>query len=383
MKAYTFLLLILLAACVKEDHKPVAPEGAAPGPVANTAVQNLPGAAKITYSLPPDDQVLYVKAVYEHQPGKKREVKSSYYNNFLVVDGFGDTTSHNVELFVVSRSEVHSIPVTVSIKPHMAPVRLVRKSLQVREDFGGINVSFTNETKAELAIITVTPDSAGNMTAVDTRYTKAPADAYSIRGYEAEKRLFGVYVRDQWGNVSDTLLQEYTPIYERLLDKSKFREVLLPTDQPFGWGLPISGLWNGTMWHSNDKLDGMPMWITFDMGVIAQLSRIALWQRPGEWLYLQNNLRKFEIWGIAGTPPANGSWDGWTKLVEHTVVKPSGLPLGQLSQEDRDKGAAGEHMDVPITAPKVRYIRLKILRTWTDGGYAANVQEMRFWGNDK
>ena len=78
MKAYTFLLLILLAACVKEDHKPVAPEGAAPGPVANTAVQNLPGAAKITYSLPPDDQVLYVKAVYEHQPGTKREVKSSY-----------------------------------------------------------------------------------------------------------------------------------------------------------------------------------------------------------------------------------------------------------------------------------------------------------------
>ncbi|WP_366941013.1 DUF5000 domain-containing lipoprotein [uncultured Chitinophaga sp.] len=137
------------------------------------------------------------------------------------------------------------------------------------------------------------------------------------------------------------------------------------------------------MWHSADKFDGMPMWFTFDMGVVAQLSRISMWQRPNEWLYMQNNVRKFEVWGMATTPPADGSWTGWEKLVEHTLVKPSGLPVGQLSQEDRDKGAEGEHMDVPVSMPKVRYIRIKILRTWTDGGYAANIQEMRFFGNDR
>ena len=126
----------------------------------------------------------------------------------------------------------------------------------------------------------------------------------------------------------------------------------------------------------------MPMWITFDLGVTAQLSRIGLWQRPNEWIYLQNNVRKFEIWGSIN-PASDGSWDSWTKIVEHTVIKPSGLPVGQTTQDDKDAAVAGEQMTVPLDAPRVRYIRVKILRTWTDGGYAANIQLMKFWGNDK
>lgn len=388
MKPYNFLtwltgaMLLLVAACQKETHAPINTTGSKPDVLTNLNITNMPGAAKISYSLPDNKDILYVKAVYNIQSGKQREIRSSYYNNFLVVDGFGDSLAHDISLYVVSRNEVASDAVVTKVKPLSPPMMNVRNSLIIKEDFGGINVAFTNDSKADLAIVTLTTDSSGVFGPADVHYTKLEKGNYSVRGYAATKRKFGFYVRDHWGNQSDTILQDLVPIFEKLLDKSTFREVKLPGDTDFGWGYPISGLWNGTMWHSADKLDGFPMSITFDLGITAQLSRIALWQRPNEWIYLQNNVRKFEIWGSVN-PASDGSWDSWTRLVEHTVIKPSGLPVGQKTQDDIDASIAGEQMTVPLNAPKVRYIRLKILRTWTDGGYAANIQQMKFWGNDK
>jgi len=127
------------------------------------------------------------------------------------------------------------------------------------------------------------------------------------------------------------------------------------------------------------------MWITFDLGISAKLSRIGLWQRNdnGYWIYSQNNLREFEIYG-SESPNPDGSWDAsWQLMVHHTIIKPSGLPVGTTTNEDLAAAEAGEQMEVPLTAPKVRYIRLKILRTWSDGGYAANIAEMTFWGDTR
>lgn len=388
MKPYTFLsryiaaLSLLAMSCTKELHTPVNTSGDKPAVISNVAVTNLPGGAKITYSLPEDKDILYVKAVYTIRDGKPREIRSSYYNNFLVVDGFGDTATHKISLYVVSRNELSSDEVPATVKPLLPPMLDVRKSLVIKPDFGGVNISFKNETQADLAIVTLANDSTGTFGAADVHYTKLANGNYSVRGYDATTRKFGFCVRDHWGNLSDTLLVNITPFYEKLLDKANFREVKLPGDVDYGWGLPIPNLWNGALWHSADKLDGMPMWITFDLGVTAQLSRIGLWQRPNEWIYLQNNVRKFEIWGSIN-PASDGSWDSWTKIVEHTVIKPSGLPVGQTTQDDKDAAVAGEQMTVPLDAPRVRYIRVKILRTWTDGGYAANIQLMKFWGNDK
>ncbi|NLR57623.1 DUF4959 domain-containing protein [Chitinophaga polysaccharea] len=388
MKPYTFLsryiaaISLLAMSCSKELHTPVNTSGEKPAVISNVTVTNLPGGAKITYSLPENKDILYVKAVYTIRDGKPREIRSSYYNNFLVVDGFGDTATHKISLYVVSRNELSSDEVPATVKPLLPPMLDVRKSLVVKPDFGGVNISFKNETQADLAIVTLSNDSTGIFGAADVHYTKLASGNYSVRGYDATTRKFGFCVRDHWGNLSDTLLVDITPFYEKLLDKANFREVKLPGDVDYGWGLPIPNLWNGTLWHSADKLDGMPMWITFDLGVTARLSRIGLWQRPNEWIYLQNNLRKFEIWGSTN-PASDGSWDSWTKLVEHTVIKPSGLPVGQTTQDDKDAAVAGEQMTVPLDAPRVRYIRVKILRTWTDGGYAANIQLMKFWGNDK
>src|SRR3546814_5591140 len=85
------------------------------------------------------------------------------------------------------------------------------------------------------------------------------------------------------------------------------------------------------------------MHFTFDLGVSARLYEMKTWQREaGNGYFNEGNPRKFEIWGINEEPPADGSYTGWTKLGEFESIKPSGLPVGTLSEEDQVAAASGE-----------------------------------------
>lgn len=383
------LLCILLAAtaCKKEIHGPLQGGGNTPGILSKTMVENLPGGAKITYTLPDDADVLYVTAGFEIRPGVKKEEKASLYKNFLLLEGFADTLEHDVTLTVVSKSEKASAPVVIKVKPLLPPYLAIFRSLQVKEDWGGISITYTNTAKADVAIMTIT-DTAGVFESVDNYYTKLATGAYAVRGYDSVSRRFGIAVKDKWGNVSDTMVKMYKPLYEKKLDKALFQVVELPGDvkSEDNWGdMSLPRLWDGSidgwdMWHS--KPHDVPMWFTFDMGVTAQLSRTTLWQRQdGESnMFAQNNVKKYELWG-AVSPNPDGSWDNsWTKLIEGNVKKPSGLPLGDVSQEDIASVKLGDEQSIPINMPKVRYIRVKILETWQPGASAANIAEISLWG---
>ncbi|WP_276482164.1 DUF5000 domain-containing lipoprotein [Paraflavitalea pollutisoli] len=381
---YVGSLLLTVAACKKEEHTSLYGAGSVPASLTSTSVRNLPGAAEITYSLPHDNAILYVKAEYERQPGNKQEMKASYYANKLVVDGFGDTLEHAIKLYVVNRSEQVSEPVTVTVKPLTPPVTLVYRSLKIGEDFGGLRISFENDAKADVAIHVLTPDEKGVLSQAHVQYTTLEEGLFTLRGYDSTARRFTFYVTDRFGNHSDTLSNVYRPLYEKLLDKLKFRKVQLATDIADDWGLPMENLWNGSyvgfwdMFHTQTK--PFPQWFTFDMGLTVKLSRITMWQRQtpvNDWAYNANNPKELEIYG-SNNPDPDGGWNNWTKLVEHKVVKPSGLPLGQLTADDIAAAARGEEMTIPLDKQGVRYLRVKVIHTFTDA--ACNIAEVSIWG---
>lgn len=377
---------LAFAACKKEERSSLYNGAGAPQPLKTAAVTNLPGSAKINYSLPGDNNVLYVKAEYEIRPGVKREVKASYYDNSLLADGFGDTLEHKVTLTVVNQGDEPSAPLIVTVKPLTPPVIATFRTLKVLNDFGGVSVSFANAAKADLAIISLR-DSAGVYRIENSHYSQLAAETYSLRGFDSMVYKMGFYVRDRFGNVSDTLEGDFKPLYEKFLDKSLFRQVDLPGDVKDDWGLPMRNLWDGIVkggviggfFHTQSK--PFPMWFTFDLGVKVQLSRMTAWHRqdpPQDWAYAQNNPKKFEVWGCADNPAADGSFTNWVLLATHEVVKPSGLPLGQVSQDDIAAAARGEEISIPLDKPAVKYIRFKILETYTNA--ACNIAEVSFWG---
>jgi hypothetical protein len=389
------LLIVIVLACKEEIIGPSG-DGNAPGPVTNAQVQNLPGAAKITFSLPNDPNLLYIKAVYDIN-GTKMEERASYFNNNLTVQGFGDTKEREVVLYAVSRNEKVSTPVAVKVTPLPPAIEDVFKSLVVINAFGGINVNYKNVNKAKV-VIEVLLDSAGEWLSLDAEYTEIAAGDFSVRGMPPVERTFGIFVRDRWGNHSDTLVTKKTPVPEELLPIPTYKRnsYPIPQRQP----LPASGLamitpanlssWpfdemfndvisSGDGFHTNEKLD-QPIWLPFDLGKTTKLSRYKIWQRQAGYIYDHGNPHRWEIWGT-NTPTDTSSW---VLLGSYVMIKPSGgESTGAQTAQDADVAAAGQEYDFLVGAPAVRYVAWKNIDSWGNiGGEKGffHLTEMKIWG---
>lgn len=403
MKKINMLLWVLILIgigfhCQKDQNAPIDKAGAAPGAVKNPIVKNLPGGAEITYTLPSDENLLYVKAEYEVN-GVKKDAKASFFKKSLVIDGYGDTLEHKVTLYAVSRGEVKSTPVEVTIRPLTPSLIKVRKSLLTETSFGGFTVKFKNEDLASVVIVAMLWDSTQlEWKQIDADYTSMGEGVFKVRGLESRMQSFGVFVKDRWGNLSDTLKFGLVPIYEIQLDHSKFADIRkkypipqispLPTSgKPmaeaidYSGSYPMKNLYDGntsSMFHTKQNLD-QPIWIPIDLGVEARLSRYKLWQRTGSFYYSHGNPHEWEIWGT-NTPQDVNSW---VRLDHEVMIKPSGLPVGQNSNEDITVADAGQEYDFPENTPAVRYIAWKNVDCWGaiqgQTGFF-HLFELSFWG---
>lgn len=384
---------VLLASCGKEVEKaPVSTDKTVPAVVTNVKVENGPGNARITYSLPNDKNLLYVKAEFTPTSGKPSESKASYYNDSLIVDGFADTLEHEVKLYSVSRSGVQSEPVVVKIKPLEAPIFAVLRSIEAVNAFGGFNIVANNPAGGDIGIVVLTKNifkeyEANNDWSVFTNEKDILA---KIRGMDTVTTRIGFLIQDRWGNRTDTVYKDVTPIYEVQLSPSNFRGVALPGDAPqvtngakleYAWDNRLG--WPYTSFTDQSRGGNNPHIVTFDLGVTAKLSRI--WIRPypegSRWYYL-TTMKRFEIWG-ATDPTPNGALDNtWTLLGSYEVVKPSGLPYGTDNALDQATASAGFDWDIDLNAPKVKFLRVRCLENFA-GGTAQSINEIKVYGDNR
>lgn len=394
MKTYTYLIFFifiwLITACQEENERyPFSSDTTVPNPISDIKVESLPGAVKLTYRIPDDNIISYVKAECMIN-GTLRETKATSYQNTLTISGFPNTRAYSINVYTVSRNEIYSEAKTIQVEPLTPPFQEVYETLDLFRDFGGATVSFENPNEADLAISLIYIDSLGFWDIAETYYTKRKAGNISARGFDPVETKFGVYIRDRWNNMTDTLVKDLVPIFEKQLDRTKFKEVHLPGDQEAAWGWTMPNIWDGVIVNNinPDKPGfhtapgrGWPHWFTFDLGVEAKLSRYRFWQRGASpyTSYNDRNIKKFEIWGSLN-PSVSGEFDeSWTLLLEGEVIKPSGLPLGELSDEDIAEIVNGNEFIFPPNAPITRYIRIKVLETWT-GADSFYIMQVAFWG---
>lgn len=378
------VLLYALAACNKMDYVKPQGSGAISGVISNIKVENLPGAAKITYSLPDSKSLLYVKAVYSTKPGVEREVKASYFKNYLVLDGFADEKEHEVKLYAVNRAEEASEPIITKVKPLTPPVIEAFENIELKATFGGAVVAFTNLAEADLSVFVLAEDETGKLVPVQTFYTAEQQVRYSVRGFPDKKRKFAAYLKDRWNNYSETVYAELTPLKEEEIDKAKFSVLRLPGDT---WQSNVSSrtldkIWDGITTgasHSyNGKVGvGFPQHFTFDLGTTATINRMVYYPKAVKNDTYTTTARFFEIWG-SNDPDPDGGWDNWVKLVDCELIKPSGLPGSQYTAEDFAYCQNGINYDFPPGIPPVRYIRFKTLSLWS--GSNVNVYEITLFG---
>jgi hypothetical protein len=397
MKKVLLLLLIIgtiSQSCTEHHHMPVNQGDDVPSPVQNPVVTALPGGAQISYQLPDDKSILYVKATAEIREGISREVKASTYTNSLVIDGFADTNEYTVYLRSVGYNNKESEPVLVSIKPDTPPIYIVRESIEetIQETWGGLKFDFNNPTEADIRIFVSTPDSLGEMYTCESFYSSVPSDKFSVRGFDSEKRLFVFDIQDRWGN-STTFESEVRPWHEERLDKKKFVSYELPGDM----NTTISGtryieyIWddkltNDAHSYNTTATTGVPLphGFTIDLGVKARLSRIVVHGRPvsnASFLYNAGMIKQWDIFG-SNDPNPDGSYDdSWIPLKDTPFesFKPSGLPVGQYSDEDLQRQWDGEEFEFDNNEP-VRYIRMLVSKVWGEASGFITIQEITLYG---
>lgn len=81
------------------------------------------------------------------------------------------------------------------MNPLTLPIQQTFESLLLQENFGGLRVSFTNPSEANLVLNILVQDSIGDYVPADAFYTKRKEGFVNVRGFAPVKRKFAVYIR--------------------------------------------------------------------------------------------------------------------------------------------------------------------------------------------
>ncbi|WP_034040900.1 DUF5000 domain-containing lipoprotein [Wocania ichthyoenteri] len=384
-------ILLLFIGCEENEHEPISKSSLIPPKVENLAFTPINGGVDITYDLPAGKDLLYVKAVYTNSAGNLAEVKTSIFNNNIQILGFGDTNEKTIKVYTVTRSEVASEPVVFTVSPLTPPVFAIQQTIDIVADFGGAKFTWENDLNAPISVELLAEDQYGDLVKVRTEYTSLKTNKVSLRGYASVPTKFAAVIRDRYDNYSDTIYPStpdklLTPLFEELLDKSKMlRRPLQNDDNWANWGGSIENLLDNDFTNYAHTQAGnvpRPSIMTIDLGSLVTLSRFKLYQRSlneQNFAFTHGNPKRYDVYGSKEVPGEDGNLEDWILLKECLSVKPSGLPLGQKTDEDIASFLSGDEFtfDDPV---EIRYFRLAVHETWDGSGYI-NLSELSFWGS--
>ncbi|MDR3246782.1 MAG: DUF5126 domain-containing protein [Prevotellaceae bacterium] len=397
---YTIIVTILagIVSCTELPIGQIPTDNVPPSPPTNVDVKATPGGARITYDLPNEKDISYVKCEYMYK-GEQHVVRSSIYSNYLIIEGIGDTNPVDITVYVVDHSENSSIGIQKSFTPQTPPWEAIFESVEIMANFGGVTIKWTNETATEIGITVFTEDSLGIMREGRTQYSNEVDGELSFRGYDSIPYHFAVRITDKWGNVSTFKEATVTPLFEKAFNKALWSALVLPGDNNSlnSNPRPLSLCWNGNdndTWHSDDRGGWFfPQYITIDLGLTVKFSRMRLLARPS-YYYSNHTWRTFEAWGAKNYKRdmpveywTGNDWktDGdWEMLGDFEIKRPSGSTeaVGNPSGEDGDFAKAGFGFDVSFEKETLQYIRFIIKTTWSNAG-AMHMGEFYFYGDDR
>lgn len=385
----TLIAVFFFASCVLDSNRfPDQPDIE----IKDITVENLNGGARIKYRVKDTPDFLYLIASYPIGNNRFRQIRCPISSNSMLLEGFAKADQYEVTLNLVSRNNELSDSVVVTVHPQTPHYILTNSRLAMSAGYGGVRVRGPNISRESISIhILSYNDTAGVYKELKTEKIKEDSIDVSVFGLDSVRHQFGFFTSDGFGNISDTTFVALTPLYEQLLDKARFYTYRLPSDSPVSYGWELKYFFDGKLgepgWHT--AMDKVKQG-TFCLGVLAKISRIVLWSRPGDF-YGYQNVRKFTIWGSDksfprdSTLPANssvgtiaGDWVNMGNLVYPNP--PSGLPPGQADRTDIAFGEAGVNFIMPKIARATRFIRFECTETWAKLSYL-NAMEISLYGD--
>jgi hypothetical protein len=387
-KFILLLLFFLVVSCEKETTKTVE---------LLQVIEVIPknGGGTIVYSLPQDNDVLYVNASYLNSRGQEVQRISSKFNNRIEVDGFIGNESVEVALRVYDEDDNASDPVMVDFVPLTSFVFVVLESMTITPDLGGVKLNWNNPSgKTVFVYVDIAKEDGETETRILS--SKKKDESIFIRGLEAVQLTFSVRVEDIEGNT--TSLEEvgtYTPLFEQKIDKNSWTLVGNLSVNGNAWEGSTTNFWDDIIdtaatnndnsyfiiWR--DQNGGSLQWpldIVVDMNKKARINRFVVWQRAywyggvvGVPYYFQEeNLRSFDFY------VSNDKVD-WNLVGSFDIGDPK--VGGSAPTDVLEDAANGHEFNLEAVTETFRYFKFSITSNYGSDTYVHG-SEISLFGID-
>ena len=129
---FLITLSIFTISCEENDKGDVTP----PGKLSIESITPTHGGGIISYTLPADNDILFVRAEYTNTLGVDVYRVSSVHNNEIEISGLNQTSPVEVSLYVVDENDNVSDAEIVDFIPLESFIYLVQESIEISPDLG-------------------------------------------------------------------------------------------------------------------------------------------------------------------------------------------------------------------------------------------------------
>lgn len=383
--------ILALVACEEAEN------GVAPGKVLEVEVISTNGGAKIVCQLPNDPDVLFAKAYYTNTLGEELFTVSSLYNDTLYIKGYNDTEEHTVRVVAVSSHKKESAATEVKIVPLISNIQIVKESIEITPEFGGVRISWTNPA-ADIVYTWLTYKEEGAEESEPIYLSSSRAnESMIVRGMNTNPKEFFVMVEDFYNNKTDKVTKgEHIPKFEEEIDKSLWTLVEnLSVDGNAYEGKTVN-IWDGEVDYKGSNGQGsytmisrdnnggqlnFPLDVVIDLGQEdAIVNRFTLWQRAfwygneTEYYYYQDeNFKAFRLY-------TSDDKMNWTLIAEHSLPDPRDSE-GRVPEDFIQAAIDGHSYDLPSPVNLSRYLKLSITENFGSEIYV-NLSELTLYGSN-
>nr|WP_321411715.1 DUF4959 domain-containing protein [uncultured Carboxylicivirga sp.] len=367
-----------------------------PGTVSNVEITPLNGGAKITYELPKDEDILFVKAVYVNSLGQSVFKVSSFYSDVIEIDGFNDTDEHEVSLVVVDRSNNSSKEVRQNFTPLKSHIQLVQESMTLNPDFGGVRIEWENQSAKTVFTYFSYIDTVGNEITKILPSSKEE-EKVVVRGMDTIRTECFIQVEDFYGNKTQKISKgDYTPLFEQEIDKTKWTLVNTLSVDGNAWEGQTEFLWDGVVdtKESNDDNSycmisrsdnggqlNYPLDIVIDMNANVVINRFVVWQRAywygneSEYYYYQSeNFKSFNLY-------ASNDLSNWELIGEYTIDDPKDED-GNVPADAITEAINGHGFELDEYPQPFRYLKFSVTENFGSEEYV-NISELTLFGTQQ
>ena len=391
------LLLVFLTSCEKDSDKSVPP-----AKVTGATYEATYGGAIISYDVPDDDNLLFVKAVYTNSLNQEVFKVSSSYNNTIEIDGFNDQEVHKVRLYAVGANDSQSEPYEMDVTPGESYIKIVEKSLKMEGILGGVSLKWDNPSKKTVFVYVNFTD--GNKQYQRILSSSKEVESLKMRGLDALPYKFSVSVEDFYGNkTQEEEIGEYTPKLEQEINKSTwtlmknlttlngdahegktvsfFDNIIDTKDNPDDNSYFIATRGNNGGVLNFDNLN-----IVIDLNKKVIMNRLVVWQRAywysseeangvskNYFYYQTENMRAFDLY-------ISNDASNW-EFVKHCDIGDPKDADGNVSTDAIQAAIDGHEFELDEITQSFRYVKIAVRSNY---GSTENLisSEITFYGLD-